>query len=408
MLDFSWNPLVGIWFACECPGEDGKLFIINTNDPIQVAVISSDESEQRVTTLFQPNGAFQKMAYWEPTANGEAMARILRQRSVFVIGRPKVPEDSNIIGEITINKEDKEELIKELALLDVNYRSLFLDSHGFAETNRVADPISLSQDDYLIAGNRYFQQREFKFAIEAYGKFVNLNPDSHRIYFLRANAHAELRNHLEAIEDYDRALSTMIKFPQSIVLDHMIYFNRANSQVELKHYKEALQDYLKAIELAPDPMQYNFNLANTYAEMLCFQEAISTHEKVSPANWHTMFNKGNALICLGKFVEARECYVQAAVQAPENQTINQNLLTSSSLLNLLAGIDFTHSLDASRMHLQVFVSEKDSIPELHQHTYIIAGRVGNIGNSGYMHTGGKGFAGKGPITISISSCADQT
>ena len=129
LLDFSWNPLVGLWFACEHPAEDGKLYVINTNDPIQVAMISSDESEQRVTTLFIPNGEVPNIAYWEPMASGDAMARILRQRSVFVIGRPKIPENSNIIGEIIIAKEDKEELIKELGLLDISDRSLFAWMH---------------------------------------------------------------------------------------------------------------------------------------------------------------------------------------------------------------------------------------------------------------------------------------
>ena len=55
------------------------------------------------------------------------------------------------------------------------------------------------------------------------------------------------------------------------------------------------------------------------------------------------------------------------------------------------------------MHLEILITEKDSIPELHQYTYIIAGRVGNVGNSGYMNPGGHGFSGKHPITVSISS-----
>ena len=403
LLDFSWNPLVGIWFACANPAEDGKLYVINTNDPIQVAMISSDESEQRVANLFLPNGEFPNISCWEPMASGDAMARILRQRSVFVIGRPKIPEKSNFIRDIIIAKEDKEELVRELGLLDVSPKSLFLDAHGFAETNRVAVAVSLSQDDYLIAGNRYYQRREYQYAIEAYGKFVDLNPDSYRIYFLRANAQAELRNHVEAIEDYDRAISTMTRFPQSIMLDHMIYFNRANSKVELGDYREALQDYLKAIGLAPGPVQYHFNLANTYADMLCFEEAIAAYKKVVPVNWHAIFNKGNALMCLGRFSEAHECYNQAAAQAPDNETVNQNLWTSSRLLNLLAGLEFTHRLDASRMHLDICIAEKDSVPELHQYTYIIAGRIGNVGNSGYMHPGGHGFTGKGPTTVGISS-----
>ena len=404
LLDFSWNPLVGLWFACEYPGDDGKLYVINTNDPVQLAMISSDESEQRVTTLFLSNGEVPIIVYWEPMANGDAMARILRQRSVFVIGRPTMPEDSNIIGEITVTKEDKEELIRELGLLDINHRSLFLDAHGFAAINSVADAVTLSQDDHLIAGNRYYQRREYRYAIEAYTKFVDLNPDSSRIYFLRANAHAELRNHVEAVEDYDRAINTMTRFPQSIMLDHMIYFNRANSKVELENLRGALQDYLQAIESAPDPVQYHFNLANTYADMLCFEEAISTYEKVPSTNWHAIFNKGNTLMCLGRFSEAHKCYIHAAAQTPDNETVNQNVWTSLRLLDLLAGLEFTYHLDASGRHLQICVDEKDFVSELHQYTYIIAGRVGNVGNSGYMHSGGQGFTGKGPITIGISNC----
>lgn len=155
LLDFSWNPLVGLWFACHFPDEDGKLYVINTNDPIRVTMISNDESEQGVATLFPQNGRLTSIGYWEPMASGDAGARILRQRSVFLIGRPTIPGNNEMVGEIVIAREDKEELIRELGLLDVSHRSLFLDAHGFAETNRVANAISLSQDDYFIAGNRY-------------------------------------------------------------------------------------------------------------------------------------------------------------------------------------------------------------------------------------------------------------
>ena len=282
-----------------------------------------------------------------------------------------------------------------------------MDAHGFAQANSVTDVVSLSQDDYHIAGNRYYQRGEYQHAIDAYSRFLDLNPYPYTIYFLRANANAELRNHRVAIEDYDKSVSAMTEFPRGIVLDHMIYFNRANSKVELGYYTEAVEDYLQAIGLSSDPEGYYLNLANTYADMLCFAEAISAYKQVEPANWHTIFNQGNALICLGRFSEAHECYLQAAAQAPNNETVQQNLWTSSRILNLLGGIEFTHQLDTSRMHLQICVSEKDFVPELNQYTHIIAGRVGNVGNSGYMHSGGQGFTGKGPITIGISNCESE-
>ena len=71
LLDFSWNPLVGLWFACEEPDVEGKLFVINVNDPIQVAMISKDEVEQPVSSLFLPKGESPSMTYWEPTASSQ-------------------------------------------------------------------------------------------------------------------------------------------------------------------------------------------------------------------------------------------------------------------------------------------------------------------------------------------------
>ena len=402
LMDFTWNPLVGLWFGCEEPEVDGKLFVINVTDPIHVAMISEDESEQPVASLFDGKGELPNIAYWEPMASGDALARILRQRSVFVVGRPKIPEDSNIIPEIIIDQEDKNELIRELGLLDVSHKSLFLDAHGFAETNRVEYPVLLSQDDYLIAGNRYYQQGAFLQAIKTYGSFVDLNPDNYMIYFLRANAHAELHTHVEAIEDYDRAISTMVSFPRSVIINHMIYFNRANSKVERKDHKGALKDYLQAIELAHDPASYYINLANTYADIFCYEEAISAYDEVAPGNWHAMFNKGNALMCMGRFKEAQECYIQAVAQAPDNEQVKRNLWTSSRLLELLGGLKFTLHFDSSTMYLEICVAEKTSLPEPRR-TYMIAGRTGNIGNSGFMNPGGHGFSGSGPVFIRIST-----
>ena len=183
----------------------------------------------------------------------------------------------------------------------------------------------------------------------------------------------------------------------------MIYFNRANCKVEIEDHAGAVKDYLQAIGLAPDPAHYRFNLANTYFDMLCFEDAISAYEEVGSDNWHAMFNKGNALMCLGKFSEAKECYIEAVAQAPDNETVNQNLWTSSRLLDLLTGLKVIVHLDASRMRLEIRIPEKDSVPELHQYQYIVAGRIGNVGNSGYMNTGGHGFKGKGPIIVRITT-----
>ena len=139
--------------------------------------------------------------------------------------------------------------------------------------------------------------------------------------------------------------------------------------------------------------------------MLCFEEGDFRHtdEVASGQLACHISNKGNALMCLGRFSEAQKCYIQAVAQAPSNEPVRQNLRTSSRLLELLADLKFTAYLDPSGTHLEICIAERDSVPELHQYGYIIAGRTGNVGNSGYMNPGGHGFSGRGPITVSMSS-----
>ncbi len=110
LLDFTWNPLVALWFVCEDYSIDGKLYAINTNDPLRVSRVPTDESRQNVADIFTNQSNLPTLYYWEPTATGEASARILGQRSVFIIGRPLFPEDDQFIREILIAREDKEQL----------------------------------------------------------------------------------------------------------------------------------------------------------------------------------------------------------------------------------------------------------------------------------------------------------
>ena len=56
LLDFTWSALVALWFATQSPSGllcDGKLFIVDTDNTIDIASVPSDENEQNVETVFQ-------------------------------------------------------------------------------------------------------------------------------------------------------------------------------------------------------------------------------------------------------------------------------------------------------------------------------------------------------------------
>ena len=139
LIDFTWNPLVALWFACgagredghdrdKCAGRedrhdwdkcDGKVFVINLNDPTPFQT----PKKQTVQAIF-PRKPGDSPYYWEPPPRGSSAPRILRQRSVFVIGRPLVPE--HVVDEIVIWAADKKEIRRELEeRFDTNELSLY-------------------------------------------------------------------------------------------------------------------------------------------------------------------------------------------------------------------------------------------------------------------------------------------
>ena len=255
LLDFTWSPLVALWFACQEATQDGKLFLINTNHPIAVARISSDEKAQDLTSAFRSGVTPPHLSYWEPMLTGDASPRILRQRSVYIIGRPLVPTDKGLIKEIIIAKEDKHFLQGELQTLDLNHESLFQDVYGFAQASKMRPVPLLTAQAYDRKGNRHYQRQEYTEATAAYTRSINIAPDAGLTYLLRGNVYAATDRYQEALEDYDRAIVHISQIGCGIW--DTVYFNRGNSKAELHDYKGALQDYTESIRL-------NHSLAHGY------------------------------------------------------------------------------------------------------------------------------------------------
>ena len=142
--------------------------------------------------FFCPDSNPDKLLYWEAKIHGEAAARILRQRSVFVIGRPLIPE--NVVDYIEIKASDKTAIKKELEdIFDIGERTLFMDIHGFSIANKAESSVHQIENPnyYLFLGNQSYQQGDYLQAIDSYDKCINLESQVSELYFLRGNAKAE-------------------------------------------------------------------------------------------------------------------------------------------------------------------------------------------------------------------------
>ncbi len=420
LLDFTWSPLVALWFASQNPESDGQLFIVNTLSPVEISLIPSDEKKQNVDTLFsRADNASPRLLYWEPMLSGGAMSRILRQRSVFIIGRPLMPTESELIKKIPIAKGDKASLLNDLELLDFSQPSLFQDIYGFSEAEGVELPLRQIHDPNvrLLQGNQFYQRGDYFKAIEAYSKCIELAPGVCETYFLRGNATAVCGDHKKAIEDYDKAIShknrPFLNFnpdTTELILNpilFMVYFNRGNSKSVLAEYEGALEDYTKAIEQKFTDLgdaELHFNRANTYADLHKFEEAVAEYDKVidsgsPPAH----FNKGNALVILGRFGEARQCYQESKLAGMDETEVAQNLRAVGRIIDRTRDQEHRTHFEASGIagmpKLSVIIVGDHSDPE----NFSIKGNAGNTGNFGGRGVpGGKGLSGKSPLVVYLT------
>ena len=308
LLDFTHSPLVALWFACDESGQDGKVFFLNKELPYTSYVTPELEKSDIGNILAKtqdPTGP--SYLLWEPLAEGDAFQRILGQRSVFVIGRPAIEDES--AHAVAIKAADKEALRRELEQLDVSERTIYRDLIGFCQlesANARYPPTTAA--GYLRQGNSAFSQGNYPEAINAYSRCLVLGGDQLETLFLRGNANAAAQRFRDAINDYSKVLRLMSPTENADGsrrhpwLSHASLFNRGNMRACLNEYEAAIKDYQKASVTDPGFTASRFNCGNAHFMRHQFDEAIACYDKVLAVNSESipaLYNRALALVLLG-------------------------------------------------------------------------------------------------------------
>ena len=408
LLDFTYSPLVALWFACEDASCDGKVFFVSHGPPNTAFVTTELEGQDIANILSRTHDATGPgYLLWEPLVEGDAALRIVGQRSVFVIGRPVV--DERQAEAVEIDAADKETLRAELEQLDVSERTIYRDLVGFCQLEganaRRSQPTTVAA--YLRRGNGAYSRGEFHEAVEAYSKCLEIGEGS-ETYFLRGNAKAALARHQDAIDDYGRALASSdiarkeggsIHYPWYLF---GIYFNRGNEHACLGAYADAVADYNRAAEASPRFNSTHFNCGNAHFMLQQYAEAVVCYDRalVPVPDRAALINKGLALVLQGKLDAAEACYRSAQRVGPLWNNTLEPLLDLKAAFGDLSESGLTVEVVGTGSTLRATASHPDYRGSGGQAVLFkgIQGGAGNMGGAGLG--GGQGFDG-GPGVLVV-------
>ena len=137
LIDFTFNPLVALWFACNKENDEdtnGKVIVLE-NDSRKIEEIKTmEELERDLGAFFDVDR--NQWYLWAPTLDSRKVdtERMTMQQSVFLFGLPEIDREM-ITQEIIIPAEHKESLRTELVKMGVSEKTLFADLLGFFERN---------------------------------------------------------------------------------------------------------------------------------------------------------------------------------------------------------------------------------------------------------------------------------
>ena len=143
LIDFTYNPLVALWFACDKhEDKDGKVFVVENDSEKIEEITKKDRLQQNLVTFFSVKQP--QWFLWTPTLDSYIVdtQRMTRQYSVFLFGLPEVTTEMNM-QEIVISHQHKELIRSELDNIAISEITLFPDLLGFFERNTHAHSYDL-------------------------------------------------------------------------------------------------------------------------------------------------------------------------------------------------------------------------------------------------------------------------
>lgn len=290
LTDFTTNFLIALWFASiqtkVKEKTDGKIYVIDINsrkneEILYTYKIESGQKETIKHILTKPRKYIDfkrnndpRIWVWEPTMLNN---RIIKQDSVFLFGL-SVVDESAILCDIEIDKNDKEEIIKELdVFFNISAETIFHDLAGFSSiANQANAPINdrlLHKHSCYENGKAYFKTENYDMAekffinsIDCYGTNTKCDRtdsccerrDVRELFYWKGICNFQLDNSAKALIDFNEAIrveSENDKFLKGAFRKKLALL------YDLKMYDEAIKISEDFLGQFPDEESFDFYYA---------------------------------------------------------------------------------------------------------------------------------------------------
>ena len=250
-IDFTQNPLVALWFACQKLDKykNGKVFAVNTSNTGSYRVVKPDDASKKIEELMGEENLWR----WQPKKQNN---RIIAQQSVFIFGTKEMTVD-DVTNFLVIG--NKEKILADLEAQGISEKSLFCDFDGFARVinGQKSRYHKRMPKDYFDLGVRHYNLGEFKMAINKLNEAIITIEEASKserdeiiaydkwyadAYFYRGNANTQLGEHPNAITDYTQAIKINPQHAEA-------YYNRGNANSFLGDHPAAIADYTESIKI---------------------------------------------------------------------------------------------------------------------------------------------------------------
>ncbi len=145
LIDFTFSPLVALWFACDgSKNTDGKIIMLEKDSKKIEEITTKNRLQQELDDFFSidKEQSDEKQWYlWKPTLDSRTVdiQRMMMQQSVFLFGGLEV-DAGMFAGEFVIPSGCKESLRTTLAKIGISEKTLFADLLAFFQRNTHAHP----------------------------------------------------------------------------------------------------------------------------------------------------------------------------------------------------------------------------------------------------------------------------